>query len=326
MGILTALTSSDRRPGAAATGVSGPLALPSATPPSTDPLRLVNLLPLMEITRGDAETIVALVDGPVAAGHPDLSNANIREVPGSVGGRCDRTRSLACMHGTFVAGILVAARESPAPAICPDCTLLVRPIFAETSVNNGPMPAATPRELATAITDSVNAGARVINISAALVQATSSGEKELERSLDHAAKRNVIVVAAAGNQGTVGSSAITRHPWVIPVAACDLQGRAAGYSNLGSSIGRRGLSAPGENITSLVANGKHLAFGGTSAAAPFVTGTIALLWSQFPKATAAQLKFAVTNGNAPRRAAVVPPLLDAFAAYQAMSRVMDRRN
>lgn len=299
---------------------------PPATPVSGNPLALVNLLPLMEITRGRAETIVALIDGPVAAGHPDLGNANIREVPGAVGGRCDRTQSFACMHGTFVAGILVAARESPAPAICPDCTLLVRPIFAETSADTGPMPAATPRELATAITDCVNSGANVINISAALIHATSNGEKELGRSLDHAARRNVIVVAAAGNQGKVGSSAITRHPWVVPVAACDARGRAVGYSNLGSSIGRRGLSAPGENITSLVANGKHLAFGGTSAAAPFVTGAIALLWSEFPKATAAQIKFAVTNGNAPRRAAVVPPLLDALLAYQAISRLMNERS
>jgi subtilisin family serine protease len=136
----------------------------------------------------------------------------------------------------------------------------------------------------------------------------------------------VIVVVAAGNQGTMGSSAITRHPWVIPVAACDRQGRPVGYSNLGNSIGRRGLSAPGENITSLVANGKSLAFGGTSAAAPFVTGAIALLYSKFPKATAAQVKFAVTGRHTPRRAAVVPPLLDAMSAYQAMSRIMDQRN
>ena len=51
----------------------------------------------------------------------------------------------------------------------------------------------------------------------------------------------------------------------------------------------------GENITSLVANGKQLTFGGTSAAAPFVTGAIALVWSVFPQATAAQVKFSITR-------------------------------
>ena len=45
--------------------------------------------------------------------------------------------------------------------------------------------------------------------------------------MNHAAHRGVITVAAAGNQGTVGSSAITRHPWVIPVAACDTARQAA---------------------------------------------------------------------------------------------------
>ena len=38
---------------------------------------------------------------------------------------------------------------------------------------------------------------------------------------------------------------------LIPVAACDLQGRPLNESNLGSSIGRRGLMAPGVAITSL---------------------------------------------------------------------------
>ena len=61
-------------------------------------------------------------------------------------------------------------------------------------------------------------------------------------------------------------------------------------SNLGSSIGSRGLSAPGGAITSLGATGKPLTLGGgTSVATPFVTGAIALLWSAFPTATAAQV-------------------------------------
>jgi hypothetical protein len=66
------------------------------------------------------------------------------------------------------------------------------------------------------------------------------------------------VIVAAGNQGTLGSTAITCHPWVIPVVGYDLQGRPMNHSNLGSSIGRRGLGAPGDRITSIGANGKPL--------------------------------------------------------------------
>jgi subtilisin family serine protease len=181
------------------------------------------------------------------------------------------------------------------------------------------MPGATPQELAVAIIECVEAGARCINLSLALAQPSSKGERELEQALDHATKRGVIIVVAAGNQGTLGSTAITRHSWVIPVVACDLSGRPTHESNLGGSIGIRGLSAPGGAITSLAAAGGTLRLGGgTSVATPFVTGAIALLWSAFPSATAMQVKFAVTQAFEPRRTTVVPPLLNAWAAYQFM--------
>ncbi len=286
-------------------------------------LDLVNLTALMQFTSGKPEITVGLIDGPVVINHPDLMSENIRETSGK-SGACAQASSSACMHGTFVAGVLSAKRGSVAPAICPNCTLLVRPIFAETTQKNGSMPNTTPEELAVAIMECIEAGAKVMNLSVALAQPSSIGERKLEDALDYAAKRGVIAVAASGNQGTIGSSAITRHPWVIPVVACDLKGRPIDQSNLGSSIGRRGLCAPGDNITSLGAEGKSLTFGGTSVAAPFVTGTIALLWSVFPNASAAEIKIAVIQGNILRRTTIVPPLLDAWAAYQALSKTYSR--
>lgn len=287
------------------------------TPQSAlNPFDLVNLAPLVQLSSGRAETTIGLIDGPVVTTHPDLAATRIREIPGRLGGACTRTDSAACMHGTFVAGILCARRGSAAPAICPDCTLLVRPIFTETMAANGRMPSATPGELAAAIVDCIDAGARVINLSAALTQSSSRGERSLEEALNHSARRGRIVVVAAGNQGAMGSSIITRHPWVIPVVACDPSGRPIGLSNLGNSIGRRGLGAPGVAVTSLGADGVPRVFGGTSAAAPFVTGAVALLWSAFPEATAAEVRVAVTRPGAARPASIVPPLLDAWAAYQ----------
>ena len=107
---------------------------------------------------------------------------------------------------------------------------------------------------------------------------------------------------------------------MIPVAACDTYGRPINQSNLGNSIGRRGLSAPGDSITSLgVEGGKLLTLGGTSAAAPFVTGTIALLRSEFPTATAAELKYAITQAYESKRTTIIPPLSDAWASYKFMA-------
>jgi subtilisin family serine protease len=289
------------------------------------PMELVTLVALMEHTSGSPEVRIGLIDGPVLTHHPDLVGDHLREVSSHNGGACHRSMSTACLHGTFIAGILSAKRSSPAPAICPDCTLVVRPIFPETTSGSESMPSAMSQELGAAIRDCLNAGVRVINLSLALANPSTKNEQALDEALNQCARRGVLVVAAAGNQGTLGSSAITRHPWSIPVVACDLQGKPLNESNFGSSIGRRGLSAPGAGITSLGTAGKPLTLGGTSVAVPFVTGAIALLWSEFPGANAAQIKLAVTQAHQLRRASVVPPLLNAEAAYQNLLTTYVRR-
>ena len=283
------------------------------------PLDLVQLTTLMDRTSGRAEISIGLIDGPVLLTHPELASEHIREVPGKLRGTCARSDSSACVHGTFVAGILSARRDSTAPAICPQCSLLLRPIFSEAAGLDNVVPSASPQDLAEAIIDTVDAGASIINLSSALAQPSPKGENKLEEALNYAAHHGAIIVAAAGNQGTVGSSAITRHPWVIPVVSCDGNGLPTSESNLGDSIGRRGLRAPGQNIASLGTNGKPLTFSGTSAATPFVTGTIALLWSEFPAASAAEVSLAITRSGRQPRNTLVPPLLDAWAAYQTVA-------
>lgn len=283
------------------------------------PLETVQLTPLMDRTCGRPEVRIGLIDGPAALSLPDFTGSTIREIPGKLRGLCNRADTIACSHGTFVTAILAARRGSVAPAICPGCTFLLRPIFAETGNGNGGVPGATAEDLAEAIVDSVDAGARVVNLSSALIHPSPKGERMVEEALNYSLSRGVVMVAAAGNQGAVGNSAITRYPWVIPVTACDFQGRTLSDSNLSRSIGRHGLSAPGESITSLGPDGKPRTFSGTSAAAPFVTGAIALLWSEFPAATASQIKLAVTQAAKPRRATIAPPLLDARTAYQTMA-------
>jgi subtilisin family serine protease len=291
-----------------------------AAPPPTNNLRacfeLVRLTPLLDQTSGAPDVKIGLIDGPVVISHPDLSTDNVRLVAEE--SACAVPASTACQHGTFVAGILSAKRGSIAPAICPGCTLLVRPIFSEADPGEGQMPGATAHELAKAIVETIDQGARILNLSAALVQSSPRGASKLEAAIDYAAQRGVIVIAAAGNHGEIGSSALTRHPWVIPVACCDGQGRPLQQSNLGNSIGRRGILAPGDHITSLGAHGTPVTLTGTSVAAPFVTGVVALLWSEFQIAPAAELLMAVRGTRSPSRVAIIPPLLDASAAYQIM--------
>ena len=283
-----------------------------------NPTEVVKLTQLMAMTPGSPDIVVGIIDGPVATDHPGLANATIR----SFSGACTRANSIACTHGTFVAGILAARRDFAAPAICPGCTFLVRPIFAETGAPNKVLPSAAPDELANAIRESIAAGAHILNLSIALARLSNGGSRELEETLDYASKKNVLVVAAAGNQGEIGSSTITRHAAVIPVVAYDLQGRLVSQSNLGISIGRRGLGAPGDEVTSLNALGGTLTLAGTSVATAFVTGAAALLWSLFPKASATQVRLALLQASASRRTTVIPPLLNAWRAYELISQLV----
>jgi subtilisin family serine protease len=285
---------------------------------ATDPLGLVNLAPLMRQSTGRAAVAIGLVDGPVATWHSDLASQGIQDVPGA----CRSVESAACRHGTLVAGILTADRGSSAPGICPGCTLLIRPIFGEAPSPDGKVPTARPSELTTALVDCVEAGAWVINVSAVVSRVSTPNDGEIAAALDYAARRGTIVVAASGNDASVGSSPVTRHWWTIPVVPCDDHGVPLASSNLGGSIGQRGLRAPGLKVTSLAAAGGTDSITGSSAAAPFVTGTIALLWSILDRAPAVEVASAVRRAREPRPRSVVPPLLDAWSAYGILGRAV----
>jgi subtilisin family serine protease len=216
------------------------------------------------------------------------------------------------MHGTFITGILASKRGSAAAAICPDCQIIVRPIFndnhSKTDDGNN-SPSSTPQELADAVVEIVNAGAKIINLSLGISASSISRYSELQEAYDYAFSKNVVIVAAAGNQGNIGFFPLIDHPWIIPVVSCDLEGRYDPISNIGPSIAKRGVMAPGVNITSTVPGGGYRLMSGTSFAAPFVTGTIALLQSIFEGATPAQLVESVRQET--RRRTIFPPLCNA---------------
>ncbi|MFI9786297.1 S8 family serine peptidase [Kitasatospora sp. NPDC051984] len=256
-----------------------------AGPAPVRPLDLIGLGPLMARTAGRPEVAVGLLDGLVAVEQPAFAGRRLRILPGrpdaAGGSLCASAGDGPCVHGSFVAGVLSADRASPAPGICPDCTLLIRPIFAGHRANPlaaraGPL-SAPAEELAAAVVEAVDAGARVLNLSVAPERPSGSGHRELTAALDHAAAHDVLTVVAAGNQGRLGSSVLIRHPWTIPVVAYDTRNRPMDLSNLGSSIGTRGLGAPGRAVVHLNPGERPLALAGTSVAVPFVTGTLALL-------------------------------------------------
>ncbi|MFD8394771.1 S8 family serine peptidase [Streptomyces sp. NPDC059680] len=264
---------------------------------------------LVQRSIGSPDVVVAVIDGPVSA-HPDLSApATLRtDVNDPSADACDTA------HGTFIAGILAASRESAAPGLCPGCSLLSSPVLTANAAASGRM-STSPARLAAAITQCVNAGARLINLSVATTGTAQRSREELRLALSFAASRQCLVVAAAGNNGTLFSNVITQHPWVLPVSALGNDGRPLRRANLGASIGSRGVAAPGEGVMSLAPGGGYAIGSGTSAAAAIVTGTLALLWSAVPGATAPSLRDAIVRGA--RRlgpASVVPPSMHGLSA------------
>ncbi|MFB8027720.1 MULTISPECIES: S8 family serine peptidase [unclassified Streptomyces] len=282
-----------------------------------DPLDMVDLRRLMARTVGRRATRVGLIDGPLATDHPDFSDAIIELVPSR------NTPATACapgpasdaaVHASSVAGVLVTRRGSSAPAICPGVTLVVRPVLpSATSAHPG---TAGADDLACAIVEATDAGTHILNMSLALSAHSHHHHQALRDALDHAFRHGVIIVAAAGNEATIGSTVITRHPAVVPVIAYDLKGNPARLSNLGHSIGRHGVGATGEGMVSVGPEGMRT-FGGTSAATAVVTGALALMWSEFPEAGPADVVSAVIR-PASRQVSVVAPLLKAWGAYETL--------
>ena len=139
------------------------------------------LAPLMAVTGGSAAVIIGLVDGPVATDHPGLVGARLASAPKK---GCSLADSAACRHGTAVAGMLCASRQFLPSAICPGCTLLVRPIFSASGNEVGGVPNAEPEALAGAISDCIGAGASVLNLSVSLADASRSAADTLSEALN----------------------------------------------------------------------------------------------------------------------------------------------
>lgn len=274
---------------------------------------LVQLSALMDITEGDAEVVVAIIDGPVLphANLPDQFKAKLSTI------QCPR--SAAADHGTFIAGILAARRDGILGGICPACTFLVRPLMQRSS-SSADHPRRDIEELATLVIESVEAGASVINLSLATSDVYVGKRHALEQALNLAAARDCVIVAAAGNTATVTGSTITRHPAVLPVVGYDAFGAPLRENTIGRSIGSRGLGAPGAGVIGLAGRSDYAVGRGSSVAAPFVTGAFALLKALFPAAPGALIKIAMLAASHHRRTSIIPPLMNAGGALLRLSR------
>ncbi|XOV80989.1 MAG: S8 family serine peptidase [Aestuariibacter sp.] len=255
--------------------------------------------------------IVGLIDGSIDTAHPDLLNADISLIEGEA---CQSKESEGCRHGTFMAGIIVAAADSEAPALCPSATLVARPIFCNASDLNQ-CPLVSEDHLIDALQDCLNKGVKIINLSLGMHDQSHRVSEKLTKLYDTAKQQGVLIIAASGNQGADDVSPLFRHPWVIPVAASNHANDILPSSNKGDFLVRQGLLAPGDDIASLRPESGCTTMSGTSVAAAITSGVAARLWAQYPNASADEIRIALLRPDETQR----PVHLNALLSTQYLS-------
>lgn len=258
---------------------------PSATVVAEKPWAQRRLTPerAWPLTTGAGVT-VAVVDTGVDASVPQLAG---RVLPGVDMWNPKGTGNSDCLgHGTFVAGIIAAAPRtgSGLVGVAPEAVIL--PVRQSNNRGEG-----SAEGLARAIRYAADAGVGVINVSLSTFYSTTA----LVDAVRYAEERDVVVVAAASNEGASGNPVAypAAYPTVLAVAALDPSGKASTFSASGHHIS---LAAPGIDIVSTGPRGAgHYVGSGTSYAAPFVSGVAALVRARFPHLTAAQVRERITR-------------------------------
>lgn len=236
---------------------------------------LLQLKSLWDESLGVPSVCVAVLDGPVEQSHPCFNGANLTQLPTLVSGVADR--GSASQHGTHVASVIFGQHDGPVRGIAPNCRGLIVPVFADG--REGGLAPCSQIDLARAITQAVEQGANVINISGGQLAASAESDKLLENAVRLCQENNVLIVAAAGNDGCDCLHVPAALESVLAVGAMDVQGNPIGFSNWGEAYQNQGILALGENILGAIPGGGTATKTGTSFATPIVSGIVALLLS-----------------------------------------------
>ncbi|MFC9425022.1 type VII secretion-associated serine protease mycosin [Streptomyces sp. NPDC056987] len=242
---------------------------------------------------------VAVLDTGVDGTHPDLAG---QVLPGKdlIGfGARSGDRSWA-RHGTAMAGIIAgrghgSGRADGVLGIAPESKILpVRVILEGSDPARAKARASKGGALAEGIRWAADQGADVINLSLGDDSESAHPEPAEDAAVQYALSRGAVVVASAGNGGEKGDhvSYPAAYPGVIAVTAVDEYGTHASFST------RRWyatVSAPGVDVVIADPDRRYYEGWGTSAAAAFVSGAVALIRSAYPDLTPAQIKKLVAD-------------------------------
>lgn len=233
-------------------------------------VNVLGLAELREQTLGDPSVVVAIVDGRVDLSQPSLIGARVRVVDS--GAPTGPPEGPTADHGTYVASIIAGQPGTDVEGIAPGCTFLAVPAWTPER------PRPSQLDLARAIEAAVDEGADIINLSGGEFVDAPFSQDHLERAVQKCIDNDVLLVAAAGNDGCACLHVPAALDGVIAVGSRS-EDSASDFSNHHDLYQRNGITAPGEHITGARISGGTQEQSGTSVAAPVVTAVAALVLS-----------------------------------------------
>lgn len=256
-----------------------------------------------DISTGSLSALIGIVDSGITLDHADLSSnvaVNTGEKPSNRkdddhNGYVDDYQGYdfvdndgvpqdANGHGSHVSGIVAGIGNNGRGGVGVNWRAGIVPVRVM-----GPDGSGTSDNVAAGIFYAVKRKVHAINLSLG----SSEYSSVIESAISKAKTAGIVVVVAAGNNGSNNDQVPTypansKQSNVISVAATDQNDNLANFSNYGAKTVH--LAAPGVQILSSVPNNQYAYMSGTSMAAPFVSGAVALVKATNPTLSATSIK------------------------------------
>ncbi|MFS0727577.1 S8 family peptidase [Paenibacillus sp. 1P07SE] len=222
------------------------------------------------VSKGGEDVVVAVLDTGVQSDHPDLLG-QLAEGYNVINGSSAAEDDVG--HGTHVAGIIAAAVNNNEGVAGVSWYNKIMPVKVLDSSGEG-----TTYSVAEGIIWATDHGAKVINMSLG----NYASAQFLHDAIRYAYDRDVVLIAASGNDNTSRPGYPAAYPEVFAVGATDSQQARAPFSNYGDYID---VAAPGDGIASTYPGNQYAALSGTSMASPHVAGLAGLIRTLNPLLT-----------------------------------------